>query len=88
MMLYFQAHPLSLLVNFQANDGRGMALQIFYIQQLEVVTVKAVNPEERQTLTTLFSEDDGSALPSETALELAASQSIVFPASRPDRPYL
>ena len=76
------------MVNLQAHDGRALALQVFYIQQLEMVTVKATNPGEQQLLESLFPEDDGTALPSETALELAASQSIEFPATRQDRPYM
>ena len=88
MMPNLQAHPLSLLVNLQAHDGRAIALQIFYIQQLEMVTVRATDPTEQQTLKALFSEDVGSELPSETAHELAASHSIEFSASRQDRPYV
>lgn len=76
------------MVNLLAHDERPMTLQIFYIQQLEMVTVKASSPAEQQTLSTLFPEDDGLGYPSETALELAASQSIDFPASRQDRPYM
>ena len=83
-----QAHVLSLLVTLQAYDGRAIALQAFYIQQLEMVTVKASDSSEQQILAALFPEDDGSELPSETALELAASQNLDFPTSRQDRPYL
>lgn len=88
MKIYLQAHPLSLMVQVGLPEGGSMAFQIFYIHQLEMVSVKAADPAQQQILSRLYPKDDGAELPSETAMQQAAASGVEFPTSRPDRPYV
>ena len=76
------------MVQIGLPDSGTLGLQMLYIQQLECVTVRAVDPGQQAILSALFPGDDGSELPSETAVQLAVTNGIDFTVNRPDRPYM
>ena len=83
-----QAHPLLVKASIGGAGSKPVQLQFFYLPQLEVVTVKANEPEHQAALASLFSEDTGASLPNETPSQLASSGGFDYDSSRPDRPYL
>lgn len=77
-----------MIISLVMEEGRSLVLQMLYVQELQMVTVKTQNPAQQHILASLFPGDTGSGLPSETAMQHSDTEGMEYPATRPDRPYM